>query len=276
MSEALTATQMVLAQEQKLSALGSLAAVAAHELGTPLGTIQIVTKELLRQAESNEELKEDFELLHSQAERCREILSELVMRPEEEDEFYYRVQLSSLLDESISHYIDKGVEILLLPDEESVGVEPKLWRSPEVIHGLGSFIENAADFSHDGVAVRYGWNETGIWLQIFDDGPGFSHDVLGRLGEPYVTTRATDIRSRMSDDGAEKRIGGGMGLGFFIAKTLLERSGGKVTFGNYVASDLDNDLAELGFESGAVVTINWPRALIDVEMREKTRQNQED
>ena len=265
MSEALTATQMVLAQEQKLSALGSLAAVAAHELGTPLGTIQIITKELLRQSPDDPQLKEDFELLHSQALRCREILSELVMRPEEEDEVYYRALLTSLLEEAISHYRNNGAPISLFPSVHCLGEEPKLWRSPEVIHGLGSFIENAADFSKDGVVVHYGWDEEQVWLEIYDDGPGFSNDILGRLGEPYVTTRSTDIRNANVDTRPDQRIGGGMGLGFFIAKTLLERSGGKVSFGNYQSSDVPGELESMGLKSGAVVGVVWPRETIDVE-----------
>ena len=265
MSEALTATQMVLAQEQKLSALGSLAAVAAHELGTPLGTIQIVTKELLRQSPADTDLKEDFELLHSQAVRCREILSELVMRPEEEDEVYYRASLTSLLEEAVSHYKNNGAEIALLQQSNCIGDEPKLWRSPEVIHGLGSFVENAADFSKHGVVVYYGWDEAEVWLSIHDDGPGFSNEILGRLGEPYITTRDTDIRNAGSGSRSGGPVGGGMGLGFFIAKTLLERSGGKVSFGNYQLSDIAAEVSALGFSSGAVVGIRWPRETIDVE-----------
>jgi len=265
MSEALTATQMVLAQEQKLSALGSLAAVAAHELGTPLGTIQIVSKELLRQSPEDADLKEDFELLHSQAVRCREILSELVMRPEEEDEVYYRALLTSLLEESIARYKTSGAPISLLKSLNASGDEPKLWRSPEVIHGLGSFIENAADFSKDGVVIHYGWDAKDVWMQIYDDGPGFSSEILGRLGEPYVTTRSTDIRNANHAARRGERVGGGMGLGFFIAKTLLERSGGRVSFRNYHASDVPAEISDMGFQSGAVVGVMWPRETIDVE-----------
>ena len=221
MSAALAATEAVLAHEQKLSALGGMAAAAAHELGTPLATIQVVAKEMMREVDPETPLGEDAALLLSQAQRCREILTQLSQRGDEGDAIHDALSMEDLLEEAAEPYIAFGKDISL--DVSGDGEEPMLKRQAELLYGLKNFIENAVDFATNSVWLTGRWSESIITLMIDDDGPGFDTAVLGRLGEPYVSRRQ---RPKQVDE-----LAGGLGLGVFIATTLIERTGGKVKFG---------------------------------------------
>lgn len=257
MSDALAATQTILTREHRLAALGGLAAAAAHELGTPLATIALVTKELRRDMPEDGPYSEDMSLLESQVDRCREILRRLSVRPEEGDARAAQMPLGALLADIAEPHADFGIKIVIhlhLPDGRVVGpdwdpgAQPQVLRRAEIQHGLGNFFENAVDFARSTVTIDARWNDTDIMLTIIDDGPGFSEAVIDRLGEPYVTTRATATNLRpMTDDDAPQ----GMGLGFFIAKTMIERIGGTVQFANR------------GGAGGAQIDVRWPRAKID-------------
>ena len=251
MSAALAATQFVLARAQRLSALDGLAAAAAHELGTPLGTISLVSKELMRGGAGEAEMKEDLELLNSQAERCKTILSRLARRPDGTDVIYSRLPLHALLDEVVSPHrdIDIGFRIAVVADEEGVD-EPEIWRRPEMLYGLGNFIENAADFALAEVGVTAHYSKSRVAIVITDDGPGFTPDVLEKLGEPYVTTRPRKGRASADPDNSHE----GMGLGFFIGKTLLERTGATVAIANRADG-----------ETGACLTVRWPRRAVEAD-----------
>ncbi len=242
MEIALAATQAVLAREQRLSALGGLAAAAAHELGTPLATIQVVVKEMARGAEPGTPLAEDVDLLIQQAERCRDILRKLSRSPDAADERHSRMGLSQMLDEVADPHRDVGI-IVNVEVTCSPGVEIlEIGRRAEVLHGLTAFVENAVDFAESAVEVSAYYDERLLAITVQDDGPGFAPDVMAKLGEPYITTRSHGEGSRTDHHG--------MGLGFFIAKTLLERSGARVEFGN----------AKVG---GASITATWPRTKIE-------------
>jgi two-component system, sensor histidine kinase RegB len=238
MANALTETQHVLAREQKMSALGGLAAAAAHELGTPLGTIALVAKEVASQLPAGSEMAEDMGLISSQTSRCREILGQLSRSPEAEGRAgeFSQVSLATLMEEAADTYrtVDVSIDVRITGDAWSDNVP----RHPEVLHGLANFIENAADFASSHVTVHGTWQENSLILKVSDDGPGYSSSILTRLGEPYVTSR------RLNDDG-----GGGMGLGVFIAKTLLERTGAEVKFANQRGG-------------GAEVVITWPKSAL--------------
>lgn len=248
MSAALAATDQVLAREQKLHALDGLAAAAAHELGTPLSTIVLVAKELERDAATTPSMREDLELLRSQALRCREILAKLTQRPSEQDPLHAHLSVSELLDESASPYRNHGKPIRISAAPRIGGVindEPVGERRPGVIYGLGNLIENAIDFAKGAVEIRADWTDKLVEVSVLDDGPGFPADVIETLGEPYVTTRANG--GRMGNGEST-----GMGLGFFIAKTLLERSGATITLGNRTHP-----------AKGAAVRITWPRTVFE-------------
>jgi two-component system sensor histidine kinase RegB len=221
MSDALAATEAVLAHEQKLSALGGMAAAAAHELGTPLATIQVVAKEMMREVDPETPLGEDAALLLSQAQRCREILTQLSQRGDEGDAIHDALSMEDLLEEAAEPYISFGKDISL--DVSGEGDEPILKRQAELLYGLKNFIENAVDFAANSVWLKGYWDDRIITLIIDDDGPGFDPAILGRLGEPYVSRRQ---RPKQVDE-----LAGGLGLGVFIATTLIERTGGKVKFG---------------------------------------------
>jgi two-component system, sensor histidine kinase RegB len=242
LSEALAEVQTVLAREQKMSALGGLAAAAAHELGTPLATIHLVAKEMERGLKPDSPLLEDIQLLVSQSERCRGILKQLSSRKDQSDAVHDRLTLQSLLDDATARHNDLGraVTITVESDAPEGARAPEIRRLPEMIHGLGNIIENAVGFAKTQVDVAAKWSETEITIVIRDDGPGFPPHVLTRLGEPYVSERASGDR------------GGGLGLGFFIAKTLLERTGAKIDAHNRTAP-----------RTGAVVRATWARAAIE-------------
>jgi len=240
MSEALNATQLALAREQRLSALDGLAAAAAHELGTPLGTITVVARELANEVPADSAMAEDVDLLVSQTERCREILTRLSRNPQGDESSFTAATMTGLVEAAIEAHFEDEVEIRLEP-MASDSPQPKVARSPEIVQGLANIIENATDFAESLVTVAVAWTDDDITVTVRDDGPGIPLDVLGALGDPYVTTRSND---------------GGMGLGVFIAKTLLERTGGEVSFGNYRAPD--------GRIGGAEVAIAWPRGILDL------------
>jgi two-component system sensor histidine kinase RegB len=248
MSAALAATEHVLAREQQLHALDGLAAAAAHELGTPLATITLVAKELAREVGDGSPIAEDVALLHSQAVRCREILQKLTRMPSERDPLYARLSVTQLLEEAAEpHKVHKAQITISARSESGVdgpaGREPVGERRPGVIHGLGNIIENAVDFCRSQVAITARWSATSVTVIISDDGPGFQSEVMESLGEPYITTRASDDSGKSSDSEVA-----GLGLGFFIAKTLLERSGAILALENRAEP-----------RRGAVVRITWPR-----------------
>jgi two-component system sensor histidine kinase RegB len=251
MSEALAAAEMVLAREQKLSALDGLAAAAAHGLGTPLATIAVVTKELMRDARPTDPHYEDVVLLRAQAERCRDILAELAARGEQIDIIVSRLPVSHLIEEVVAPHrlVAVPIEVRTGPASgvtpgSAAAVEPVTQRNPGVLYGLGNLLENAVDFADTKVEVDARWSENEVKIVIADDGSGFPPYVLEQLGEPFVTTRpAQSFRQEAPDEHI------GMGLGFFIAKTLLERSGATLALANRPAP-----------QAGAVVTVMWPRS----------------
>jgi two-component system sensor histidine kinase RegB len=242
LSDALAATELVLAREQHLSQLDGLAAAAAHELGTPLATITVVVREIERALEAGSPYAEDVKLLREQAQRCRVILSKITELPTAEP--FDRVPLSALIEEAVAPHRNFGVSIrVTLPADRAA--EPVGARNPAIRYGLGNLIENAVDFANKSVDIFAQWTPEALTLTISDDGPGFAPEVLDRIGAPYVTHRRPGPREPGGDEDAVF----GLGLGFFIAKTLLERSGARLS--------LKNQVAPL---HGATVTIVWSRA----------------
>jgi two-component system sensor histidine kinase RegB len=252
MADALAATEMVLAREQRLHALDGLAAAAAHELGTPLSTIAVVAKELSREATPGSQLADDLALLQTQAGRCREILKKLTRGPTEPDPLHQRMTVTQLIEEAAGPYLwsSTKLDVSAAPEVASdarAAQEPVGQRRPGVLYGLGNLVENAVDFARTRVEITARWSEREVTIAIADDGPGVSPEVMDALGEPYVTTRPARPRGQ-----ATAGEPSGLGLGFFIAKTLLERSGAVVV--------LDNRPRPA---RGAVATISWPRAAFE-------------
>lgn len=243
MSGALTATQMALAREHQISQLGALAAAAAHELGSPLATITLVAKEMARDVPKDSPLGEDVALLIEQTERCRDILAQLSRSPEREAPFA-RIGLMAQLDLAAQPNMTDTVRMHLdgAPAEDADDRrEPQFPRHAEFQHGVGTIVQNATQFARSEVKIVARWSEADVVVEILDDGPGFAPNLLDRLGEPYVSSRAGP-----EGDGEH------MGLGLFIAQNLLSRLGCRITFTN-------------GANGGARVVLTWARA--DLEGR---------
>jgi two-component system, sensor histidine kinase RegB len=239
LADALAATELVLAREQHLSQLDGLAAAAAHELGTPLSTIAVIARELENAIARNAPHGDDVRLLREQATRCRDILSKLTALSSSGEPFD-RMPLTALIEEVVAPHRNFGVSIdVALPAERLH--EPVGARNPAILYGLGNIVENAVDFARAHVTVDAAWSDDAVDVTIGDDGPGFSSDIKDRIGEPYVTSR-----KRKPDDDTEEPSG--LGLGFFIAKTLLERSGATLTFANRAFP-----------ARGAVISVHWRR-----------------
>jgi two-component system, sensor histidine kinase RegB len=239
MRDAFAATQLALAREQRISAVGGLAAAAAHQLGSPLPTIALVTSELARDLPADSPYGEDVQLLLSQSERCRTILAELSrQRGGEDAEHFEPVPVSALVEAAGGPHQREGIVITyrIAPARTAAGLpidEPVAAQSPEIMHGLGNLIQNAAQFAQHEVTVTTSWNEETAAVDVVDDGPGFPLPVLARIGEPYISGRSGE--------------GDHMGLGIFIAQSLLERTGAELEFSNIA-------------DGGAEVTVEWRRA----------------
>ena len=236
LGDALTAAELILQREQHLTALDGLAAAAAHELGTPLATIALVVKEMQRSHAADPALADDITLLQSQTQRCRDILQRLTSLSSENEEHMSRLPLSSLIEEVTAPHRNFGVDIAVVRND-GPKPEPVVRRNPGLLYGLGNLIENAVDFARDEVNVLWSWTATEVSVTIQDDGDGFKPEILDRIGEPYMTSREANNN------------GGGLGLGLFIAKTLLERSGAKISFQNRSNPG-----------QGAEVKVVWPRS----------------
>jgi two-component system sensor histidine kinase RegB len=239
MSDALAATQVALAREQRLSALGGLAAAAAHELGTPLSTIAVVANEIAREVPRDGPLAADAALLVSEVGRCRDILARLAARPEEDGGApYSRLPITVLVEGAVAPHRRDGITVAFTTIDPTArgSVEPVVLRSPEVLHGLGNLIHNAVQFARTRVDVVTSWDAQAVEVRIADDGPGLASGILERIGEPYLSTR--------NDDGEH------MGLGIFIAATLLARTGATLELANRPGG-------------GALAHVRWPRGRIE-------------
>ena len=237
MSDALAAAQGALAQEQRLSALGALAAAAAHELGTPLSTIAVIAKEMQRDVEIDDPLREDVDLLAQESARCRSILARLTIDPAVDvSDAYTLVPLPALIEVAAQPYSREGIGVSFSSGPIGEGVPstaPIQVRSPEIMQGIGNIVQNAVSFAHREIRIATRWTTEWSEVEVSDDGPGFSESLLDELGTPFISTR--------------QGVEGHMGLGVFIAKTLLERTGASVSFGNR-----GNGMG------GAAVVVRWP------------------
>lgn len=258
MSDALAATQMALAREQKLTDLGGVVAAAAHELGTPLATIKLASAELVHELDKQPDLKEDAELIVQQADRCRDILRDMG-RAGKDDLHIRQAPLITVVESAAEPHMDRGKNVFINLNSTDGPVEdqPAILRMPEIIHGLRNLVQNAVDFAQHTVWIETRWNEDTITVRIMDDGNGFPPQLLGRLGDPFMGSRRVRRRDTSRPDYE------GMGLGLFIAKTLLERSGASIQFAN----GADEKAAHTN-EIGAIVEVRWPRSKIDAQTGE--------
>ncbi|KPF78223.1 histidine kinase [alpha proteobacterium AAP81b] len=230
-ARALVATEAALTREAKMSALGSLAAAAAHELGGPLGTITLIAHSLAEQLGDDPDFGEDIRLLEAEARRSRNILVRIAKRAEAEDPFAL-LGLDVLLHEVAHSVAPARVPVTVVAPSP----QPQVRRSPELLHGLSNLVSNAVRHAASNVELRATSTAGEISVAIRDDGAGFDPQLLPHLGEP--------------DLGPSHSRAGGTGLGIFIATTLLERTGGRLAFRNRR-------------DGGAEVELRWPRPHIE-------------
>ncbi|MCX8508380.1 MAG: ActS/PrrB/RegB family redox-sensitive histidine kinase [Rhodobacteraceae bacterium] len=254
MSNALMATQMALAREQKLTELSGVVAAAAHELGTPLATIKLASSELADELTDRADLRADAELIREQANRCRDILHSMG-RAGKDDRLMHVVPFPSAIHEAAEPHSQRKARLDVRTPDMSLARAPLVYRRPEIIHGLRNLVQNAVDFAHERVWIELDWTDQTIRATITDDGPGFPPAILGRIGDPFM-------RQRPDSHTADRPHYEGMGLGLFIAKTLLERTGARLTFSNASDPFLTGDERR---SSGASVTVIWPRSAIEVD-----------
>jgi two-component system, sensor histidine kinase RegB len=261
LAEALLATQMALAREQKLTDLGGVVAAAAHELGTPLATIKLASSELIDALHDHPDLAdlaEDARLIREQADRCRTILRSMGQAGKQ-DLHLARAPLDALLAEAAAPHGARGRAISLVLRGPPGDRMPEVTRRPEIIHGLRNLIQNGVDFARSAVRVEADWTPSHISVLVVDDGPGYPPHLLARIGEPY-------LRDRRGPLAEGRRDYDGMGLGLFIAKTLLERTRAEVSF--------DNAAGQPGQPGGARARVRWVRADIETDARGPLGANQ--
>ena len=256
MGDALLATQMALAREQKLTDLGGVVAAAAHELGTPLATIKLVSAELADELVDNPVLKEDAILIRDQADRCRDILRSMG-RAGKDDLHLRSAPLLAVLREAAEPHLDRGksIQFDLAPAPGAGDRQPTVYRYPELIHAIRNLVQNAVDFARSTVWIDAVWGDTELILRISDDGAGYPPGLLGRIGDPFLSARKSETERGQRPEYE------GMGLGLFIAKTLLERTGARLRF--YNGTDPFLKGSEAPVRSGAVVEVVWPIAQIE-------------
>ena len=211
--EALNKMEEIMSKEHELLSLGGQAAAAAHSLGTPFSTIKIISSDLLKHFKDNPEIKKDIDLLVSQIERCSEILRKLTLNPIIEDDFIDRdltlVDYVSEITKSFGETSKK--EFIINFDQYSNLLN--ITKSIEIVYGLRNFIGNANKFSKTKVFINIKSDNNITEIIIADDGEGYPKDVLRKIGEPYIRSYKSSIKSKS-----------GLGLGIFIGKTLLEKN----------------------------------------------------
>lgn len=254
MSGALQATQMALAREQKLTDIGGVVAAAAHEMGTPLATIKLTSSELADDLPEGSDAHEDALLIRSQADRCRDILRAMG-RAGKDDPHLRSAPLTAVIEEAAEPHADRGKALSVDhgPLADAPAEPPTILRRPEIIHGLRNLIQNAVDFADARVWIEARWSDRAIALRIMDDGPGYPPHLLGRIGDPLMRRRTHAVVP-------ERPEYDGMGLGLFIAKTLLEKSGADLSFANGSESLPTNSTRR--DRIGAVVEVVWPLSAI--------------
>ena len=219
--EALNKIQELVSKEHELVSLGSQAAAAAHSLGTPLSTIKIISQDLLEQLNNSKNLKKDVELLVSQVDRCNDILKRLSINSKIEDDFIDKdLSLHNYLQEIVSSFKEISKKNFIINTEQDTN-SFHIKKSIEIIYGMRNFIGNANKYSNNNIYITIKSDSEISEIIIEDDGPGFSKDILTKIGEPY-------IKSLRSNDNKKS----GLGLGIFIGKTLLERNYAKIMFRN--------------------------------------------
>lgn len=217
--QALADLQERAARDARLAAMSTLAAGAAHELSTPLGTIAVAARELERslEAASSPELRDDAMLIRAEVERCRRLLHDMAGRFSEPlGEGVEPATVSAVIDTAIAS-LPRDERPRVLVTSPANGTHEVHWPPHAVRRALVNLIRNGLQASAPGGVVRVSAtaDATGmVRIDVVDTGAGMAPDVLARVGEPFYTT---------------KPQGEGTGLGFFVVRSTVEQLGGTLT-----------------------------------------------
>jgi two-component system sensor histidine kinase RegB len=205
-------------RDERLVALGTLAAGAAHELGTPLATMAVLAKELESECAALPAVVEPLRILRGQIARCKDILSQLAVSAGQ-------TRAEAGRDHALDHYLAQITEqwhsgrpaVGLRQHWQGTLPAPHIIADQTLTHAITNILNNAADASEQSVEVNGRWNERELYLDICDQGTGVSDTVASHAGEPFFTT---------------KPPGQGLGLGLFLAQSTIKRLGGSVQLFN--------------------------------------------
>lgn len=210
----LASVRAAMAQHEHFAALATLAAGAAHELGTPLGTIAVAAGELARVARSlpdQPDLAEDAALIREESLRCRAILDRLQAQAGDTPRPLAVAEMLAKLRERFGQAL---LECTTADAPETVTAPPEA-----LTQALAVLVKNALEARTDGSPVRLEvrGDTHGVTFAVSDHGPGLNAEARRRAGEPFFTT---------------KPAGQGMGLGLFLVRLLARRLAGEFTLEN--------------------------------------------
>ncbi len=214
--EKLAEAQQQIAEANRFQSLATLAAGVAHELGTPLGTIAIASKDLelsLKSQNASEEWQEDARLIRGEVDRCRQILNRLDQHSTRKTGESPRVCTAALLCRELGNFLSESV-MSRLTIEDCTQDFPLLISTQAVMQALVVLIENACDADPSANQVKLDiriQDQREIVFSVMDKGIGIPDHLRHRIGEPFFTTKKDQT---------------GMGLGLFLVRTLTEHLGG--------------------------------------------------
>jgi len=229
--ELLTQKEEQLSRTRTMQALASMAASAAHELATPLSTIAVSAKELEHRFQTEKlppDFVEDIRLIRDEIDRCKGILTQMSFQSGHiRGESFIPISLSSFLESIRTEFSEKG-RIRIDLDEETNSIPITV--PPDTLKvAVRNLIKNALEASITSVRIQGSRVHSMIKITIQDDGPGMPLDILSHVGEPFFTTKGKDQ---------------GMGLGIFLARSILEQLGGTLEFNS-----------EVGKGTSAIITL---------------------
>jgi two-component system sensor histidine kinase RegB len=205
-------------RDERLIALGTLAAGAAHELGTPLATMAVLAKDMEVECSATPEMAGSWRVLRGQIARCKDILSELAISAGQ-------ARAEAGRDHALDKYLAQIMEqwhggrpgVRLRQQWHGTQPAPHIIADQTLTHAITNILNNAADASEQEVEIHGSWNDRELCLEICDRGAGITATAAAHAGEPFFTT---------------KPPGQGLGLGLFLAQSTIKRLGGNVQLSN--------------------------------------------
>ena len=205
-------------QDQQLLSLATMAAGTAHELGTPLSTMQVLLKELEHEHQQNPELLEDLNLLRQQTEICSDRLKQMAQSVQQEQASSQSIPAGQILEEVLEQFKVQRPDVTFSSHLLTSGDSPVLNCTTSLRQSLLNLLNNSADAEPKGIEIELEWDQSNVYLRIHDHGAGISLEQSDNLGKPFVTTK-----------------GKGLGIGLFLTTTTLARYDGDVRLYNHPA-----------------------------------------